>query len=183
MDGFRPMARHRRFSKASVPLLSPRDTNGARAAAIARKRSLLRHGRRRHARDPPLGPTITKSFQAIWRRSLAMSFGDEAVFGLGVVDQHQVGIAARRRGERLAGALGEDPHLDAVGRGEGRQDMLEQPRILHRRRRGQDDRIRPGHRPRSSRAIRRSAKARVVRAIITWFSPNRGRRRLRSPPC
>ena len=26
-------------------------------------------------------------------------------------------------------------------------------------------------------------KAMSLRAIITWFSPNRGRRRLRSPPC
>ena len=74
---------------------------------------------------------------------LAMPFGDEAVLGLGVVDQDKVGVAARRRGERLAGALGEDPHLDAGGRGEGRQDMLEEPGILHRCRRGQDDRFGP----------------------------------------
>ena len=67
-DGCRPTARHRRFSSASVPLLSPRDTKDAWAAAIVRSAA--------RASWPPAtwagsaaGPTITKSFQAICRRS------------------------------------------------------------------------------------------------------------------
>jgi hypothetical protein len=61
-------ARHRRCSRASVPLLSPRDTKGAPASPIAMNAAT--------ASWPPAmcagsarGPTTMKSFQAICRRS------------------------------------------------------------------------------------------------------------------
>ena len=56
----------------------------------------------------------------------SVALGDEALLGLGVVDQHQIGVAAGRRGQRLAGALGQDPHVDAGRVGERRQDALEE---------------------------------------------------------
>ena len=71
----------------------------------------------------------------------AMSLGDELVLRFGIVNQHDVGVAARRRRQRLAGALRDDPHGDAGFRGEFRQDVVEQSGILQRRRRRHDDRL------------------------------------------
>ena len=62
--GSSPAAFHSRFSRASVPLLSPRDTNAVRAVAMAFSASVA-------SRSPPIcagsaeGPTTIKSFQAI----------------------------------------------------------------------------------------------------------------------
>jgi hypothetical protein len=50
-----PAARHRRFSRASVPLLSPRDTKGARAAAITHVYRFPPLGECRHLFDKRIG--------------------------------------------------------------------------------------------------------------------------------
>jgi hypothetical protein len=43
----------------------------------------------------------------------AVPLGDELLFGLRIAHQDQIGVAVRRRRQRLAGALGEDTHRDA----------------------------------------------------------------------
>jgi hypothetical protein len=47
------------------------------------------------------------------------------LLGLGIVHQHQIGVAPRRRRQRLARALREDAHRDAGLVGEFRQDARE----------------------------------------------------------
>ena len=55
----------------------------------------------------------------------AVAFGDKAIFGLGVMHQYKIGVAARRGRERLPGPLGDDPHVDPRLLGEQRQDFRE----------------------------------------------------------
>ena len=72
---------------------------------------------------------------------LAPALGDELVLGRGVVHEDHVGIAAPADVQRLARADGDHAHLDAAGLGEGRQQMLEQSRLLGRGGRGHDDEL------------------------------------------
>ena len=65
--GVIPALCQRRFSFASVPLLSPRETNGACACAIARRAAPASCPPAMCA-GSPAGPTRMKSFQAISRR-------------------------------------------------------------------------------------------------------------------
>jgi len=60
----------------------------------------------------------------------AVSFRNELLFGLRIVHQHQIGIAMRRRRQRLAGALRENAHCDAGFLGEFGEDVREESRIL-----------------------------------------------------
>ena len=55
------------------------------------------------------------------------------------VHEHDVGVAAAREVERLPGAERDDAHLDAGLLLEYRQQVLEQPRLLGRRRRRDGD--------------------------------------------
>ena len=43
----------------------------------------------------------------------AVTFSDEMLLGLGIVDQPQISVATRCRRERLAGALSDDAHGNA----------------------------------------------------------------------
>jgi len=43
----------------------------------------------------------------------AVPVGDELVLGFRIVHQDEIGVAMRRRRQRLARPLGEDPHRDA----------------------------------------------------------------------
>ena len=70
-----------------------------------------------------------------------MPLGDELSLGLRIGHQDQIGIAVRRRRQRLAGTLGEDAHRDAGLPGEFGHDVLEKTRILDRSRRGEHDRL------------------------------------------
>ena len=67
---------------------------------------------------------------------------DEFLLGLGIVDQHQIGVAMRRRRQCLAGALRQDMHRNPGLLGETGQDVREQPGIVDRSGRGQHDRLR-----------------------------------------
>ena len=67
------------------------------------------------------------------------SVGDELLFLRLGMNEHDIGIAAPRRIERLAGALRDHPHLDASLRLEQRQEMAEQARILGRGGGGDND--------------------------------------------
>src|SRR5947199_201675 len=60
---------------------------------------------------------------------------DEFQLGRGVMDEHDVAIAALADLQRLPGAERDDADLDAGRRGEGRQQMAEQAGLLGRGRR------------------------------------------------
>jgi hypothetical protein len=77
----------------------------------------------------------------------AVPLGDELVLGFRIMHQDQIGVAVRRRRQRLAGALGEDAHRDAGLLGECGQDVRQQTRILDRSRRGERDRLVGAARP------------------------------------
>ena len=70
-----------------------------------------------------------------------MPLGDELSLGLRIGHQDQIGIAVRRRRQRLAGTLGEDAHRDAGLPGEFGQDAREETRILDRGSRSEDYRL------------------------------------------
>jgi hypothetical protein len=55
------------------------------------------------------------------------------------MDQHHIGIAPLAQAQRRAGAHGHDPHGDAGGGGELRQQVIEQARIGGRGGRRQGD--------------------------------------------
>ena len=121
-----------------VPLLSPRETNGACAAWIffsASRMSL-----------PPaifagslFGPISTKSLYITGKRLTpwpsARNFSSAAF----AWTNDDVGVAAAREVERLTGAERHDAHLDAGLLLEDGQDVAEQARLLGRRRRGNGD--------------------------------------------
>jgi hypothetical protein len=71
----------------------------------------------------------------------AESLGDEFFFGRHVVHEDDVGIAAARAVQRLAGALRDHAHVDAAGGLEGRQQMREQPRLFGAGGRRHDDEL------------------------------------------
>jgi len=69
----------------------------------------------------------------------AEALGDEFFLGGLVMDEDHIGIAAPRQIERLAGAQGDDAHLDAVGLFENRQHVAEEAGLLGRGGRGDGD--------------------------------------------
>src|SRR4029079_13006872 len=77
----------------------------------------------------------------------AVALGQPFLLGRLVVHEHDVGIAALADVERLAGADGDDAHGDTRVLLEFRQQVLEQPRLLGRRRRRDVDEwlLRGGH--------------------------------------
>ena len=62
----------------------------------------------------------------------AVAISDEFIFSDAIVNQQRVGIAAGADGERLPGSDRDDVNGDACRRGENRQDVAEQSRILGR---------------------------------------------------
>ena len=82
---------------------------------------------------------MMKSFQAICLRSSPLPSSMNFLLGLGVVDEDDVGVAAPRGVERLAGAERQHVHGDPGRLGEFRQDRAEQSRIVDRGGRGQGD--------------------------------------------
>ena len=68
-----------------------------------------------------------------------MALAEELALRRPCVHEHDVGVAAARDVERLAGAERDDAHLDAGLLLEDRQDVPEQARLLGRRRRGDRD--------------------------------------------
>jgi hypothetical protein len=62
----------------------------------------------------------------------AEALGDELLLGGLVMHEDDVGIAAARHVERLAGAQGDHAHLDAAGLLEGRQQVAEEAGLLGR---------------------------------------------------
>ena len=71
----------------------------------------------------------------------AEAFGDELLFGHRVVHEHDVGVAAAAGVQRLPGADGDHAHVDAGGRLEDRQQVLEQARLFGGRGRGHHDEL------------------------------------------
>src|SRR6266545_159353 len=69
----------------------------------------------------------------------AVTFREKFFLGGASVHEHDVGIAAPRDIEGLARAQGDDADLDAGLSFEDRQQMVEQPRLLSRRGRGNGD--------------------------------------------
>jgi hypothetical protein len=65
--------------------------------------------------------------------------------------EHHIGVAAARGVERLAGALGDDFHVDPGLLLEDRQQIAEQAGILRRRGRGDHDGLFLSHNRRSKR--------------------------------
>jgi hypothetical protein len=74
----------------------------------------------------------------------AVPLPNEFLLGLGVMNQHEIGVAAPRGVERLPGAQRQHMHGDAAGLGKPRQDRRQQPGIVDRGRRGEGDRRRFG---------------------------------------
>ena len=71
----------------------------------------------------------------------AEALGEEFLLGGLVVHEHDIGIAAARGVEGLAGAERHDAHVDPGLRLEDRQDVAEQAGLLGRGRRGDDDEL------------------------------------------
>ena len=94
----------------------------------------------------------------------AVPLGDELSLGLRIVHQDQIGVAMRRRRQRLARTLGEDSHRDAGLLGEFGQDVREEARILDRGRRGERDRS-------SARLTPPASIAEPIRIAAASFPP------------
>ena len=91
-----PAAFHSRSSAECVPLLSPRETNGAFAAAIFFSAATMSLPPATLA-GSAFGPISTKSLYITSRAFDAVALGDELLLsGLGV-DEHDVGVAAPPR--------------------------------------------------------------------------------------
>ena len=100
-----------RFSRASVPLLSPRETKSASLL-----RSLEARDRVVSALDPGRIGDRADDDEVVPRELApvdAVALGDEFRLGVRVVDEDEIGVAAPRRVERLAGAERQDMHGDA----------------------------------------------------------------------
>jgi hypothetical protein len=69
----------------------------------------------------------------------AEAVGYELLFERSGMNEHDVGVAASRGVKRLAGALGDDLHVDASLLLEPRKNVAEQAGVLRRRCRGDDD--------------------------------------------
>ena len=71
----------------------------------------------------------------------AVAGGDELLLGGGIMHEDHVGIAAPRQVERLAGAEGDDAHLDAAQLLENRQQVAEEAGLLGRGGGGDGDEV------------------------------------------
>ena len=156
-----------RSSAMCVPLLSPRETNGAFAASIFLSAAVMSLPPATFA-GSLFGPTRTKSLYITGKRFTpkpsATNFSSAA---LGV-HEHHVGVAAARDVERLAGAERDHAHLDAGLLLEDRQQVLEQARLLGRRgRRDGDELVLRARRAAPARSAARAPAARNARRPIT----------------
>ena len=96
-----------------MPLRSPRETNAALALAIAvnaASASCSALDVRRIGGRPDQDEVVPGDLPA----ADAVASGDEFLLGLGIVNEDEVGIAAPRRVERLAGPQREHMHGDAA---------------------------------------------------------------------
>ena len=125
----------------------------------------------------------------------ALPLGHELFLGLPVMYEHHVGIAAPSDIEGLSGTNGDDFHLNAALRCEGRQQVTEQTRLLCRCRRCHGNRtlLRDGgHRDRYSDEQKKQALEHHAiplfdqRALLVFRCPNKYAPRLnarkRKPP-
>ena len=69
----------------------------------------------------------------------AMPLRDELLLGVGVMHEDEIGVAAPRRVERLSGALRQHMHVNPGLPREDREDRAEEPGIVERGRRRQQD--------------------------------------------
>ena len=141
-----PAAFQSSSSAKCVPLLSPREANGAFAARDLLKRLRPRPCRRR----PSPGRTSARQDEIVVHHLVAphaVALGDELLLERPGVHEHHVGVAAPAHVERLAGAERHHAHLDAGLLLEDRQQVLEEARLLGRGGRGDGDeallRLRP----------------------------------------
>jgi hypothetical protein len=105
----------------------------------------------------------------------AEAFGDEFLLGRLVMHEDDVGIAAPRHVQRLAGAQRDDAHLDAAGLLEGRQQVAEQTRLLGRGGRGDgDEALLGGGQAGASRPVAARAEQNR-RRVIMGFPPEESR--------
>jgi hypothetical protein len=125
-----PASFHSRSSAEWVPLLSPREAKGAfawaiffRPATASRPFRLAGSGLRPHHDEivvHHLAPLDEEPF------------GDRLLFGLLVVDERDIGVAALAQVERLAGAERHHAHLNPGLLLERGQQVLEQTALLGR---------------------------------------------------
>ena len=137
-----------------VPERSPREMKGAdlRLQRPQRRRDILALDAGRIALRSDQDEIVVHHRIALH----AQAFGEKLLLGGPGVDQHDIGVAAPRGVERLAGALRQHLHADAELLLDDRQQIAEQAGILRRCRRGDDDRLvlccyaagRPATRPR-----------------------------------
>ena len=152
--GLAPQAQLGRMRAA---LVAARDEGGAGGAHLAQR---LGDGR---ALDPGrIGGRADQNEVVVHDRHALESpaLGDELLLGHLVMHEDDVGVAAARHVQRLAGADGHDTHLDAAGGLEARQQVREQARLLGRGGRGHDDRLRRVLRGREARQHRGHAQHR-----------------------
>ena len=121
-----------------VPLLSPRETNGACAAWIFFSASTMSLPPATFA-GSLFGPDQHEVVVHDREPLDALALGQELLLGRLRVDENDIGIAAPREIERLAGAERHDAHLDSRLLFEDGQEEAEEPRLLGRRRRGHCD--------------------------------------------
>ena len=107
-----PASSHSASSALWVPLSSPREANGALAAAIFAERRdgvLAALDAGRIGRGPDDHEVVVHDLVALDPEAV----GDELLLGRLVVHEQHVGIAVLGELDRLAGADRDHPHLDA----------------------------------------------------------------------
>ena len=125
------------------------------------------------------GPISTKSLYITGKRFTPWPSARNFSSGGLRVHEHHVGVAAPREVERLAGAERDHAHLDAGLLLESGQDVAEQPRLLGRGGRGDDDEVFLRDR---GQARRSTPRATTVSCSSPWqlsFDECGGLRRLR----
>jgi hypothetical protein len=121
-------------SAKCVPLLSPRDTNGACAALIRRNASAASLPPATFARSA-FGPISTNVVVHHVVAPEAESLREKLLLQRPGVHEHDVGIAAPSHVERLPGPSATTRTCMPVFLSKIRQQVLEQPGLLGRRRR------------------------------------------------
>ena len=126
-----------------MPLLSPRDTNGACGASdrFQRRNRIVAAGdMSRVGARPDDNKIIPRDLSAVD----AVASGDEFLLGFRIVHENQIGVVARRRLKRLTRSLSQNMHGYSGLFGEGRENVREQTRVFDRSRRSKNDRLRGG---------------------------------------
>src|SRR6516165_7028906 len=133
-----PASAHKRCSSVSVPLMSPRDTNRALAAAILRRATTASWVAAIPA-GSNLGPDKHKVIVHDHAPNTAEAVVHELQFPCFVMHEHDVAFAAFANRERLPRANCSDQHVDAARLRKHRQKVAEQAGLLQRCGRGYSD--------------------------------------------